>query len=310
MIMAMTLDIEFIAHILNSTFRLMTPILFVALGSAICNRVFIFNIGLEGMMLTGSFFAIVANFYTHSVIISILAAMISAGFVAWVAGIFMVKFKGAMLVVGISVNILMLGATTFLMQLIFGVKGAFVDTSLVSIPKVNVEFLSDVPFLYTLLGSLTYLDFFALLLAVILYYYMFRTVSGFRLRSIGFNKEAANSIGVDADRIQIGAITFSGILSGLGGALLSMGAVTMFVQNITSGRGFMAMAAGALGAAHPIGVVFASTFFGLSQTLSNVFDTQLISSEFMMAIPYLATIVALGIFNYTKIKRGGRINNI
>ncbi len=310
MIMAMVIDIEFIAHILNSTFRLMTPILFVALGSALCNRVFIFNIGLEGMMLTGAFFAIVANYYTHSVIISLLAAMFSAGLVAWVAGIFMVKFKGAMLVVGISVNILMLGATTFLMQIIFGVKGAFVDTSLVSIPKVNVEFLRNVPFFYTLLGSLTYLDYFAVVLAVILYYYMFRTVSGFRLRSIGFNKEAANSIGINADRIQIGAITFSGILSGLGGALLSMGAVTMFIQNITSGRGFMAMAAGALGSAHPIGVVFASTFFGLAQTLSNIFDTQIISSEFMKAIPYLATIVALGIFNYTKIKRGGRINNI
>lgn len=310
MTLAVEIDLEYIAFILNSTFRLMTPILFVALGSAICNRVFIFNIGLEGMMLTGAFFAIVANFYTHSVVLSLLAAMISAGFVAWIAGIFMVKLKGAMLVVGISVNILMLGATTFLMQIIFGVKGAFVDTSLVTIPRVNVEFLKDFPFLHTLFGSLTYLDYFAVVLAIILYYYMFRTVSGFRLRSIGYNKEAADSLGVNSDRIQIGAITFSGILSGLGGALLSMGAVTMFVQNITSGRGFMAMAAGALGSAHPIGVVFASTFFGLAQTLSNVFDTQIISSEFMKAIPYLATIVALGIFNYTKIKRGGKINNI
>ncbi|XMB67002.1 ABC transporter permease [Mycoplasmatota bacterium zrk1] len=306
----MALDIEFIAHILNSTFRLMTPILLVALGSAVCNRVFIFNIGLEGMMLTGAFFAIVANYYTGSVLISLLAAMGSAMFVSWIAGIFMVKFKGAMLVVGISVNVLMLGATTFLMQLFFGVKGAFVHKDLVSLPKVNVEFLKGTKFFYTLFGSLTYLDYFAVILAIILYFYMFKTVSGFRLRSIGINKEAANSIGVNGDKIQIGAIVFSGLLSGLGGALLSMGAVTMFVQNITSGRGFMAMAAGSLGSAHPIGVVFASTFFGLAQTLSNVLDNQFLSSELMIATPYVATIVALAIFNYSKIKKGGKITNI
>lgn len=107
----MNFDTVFLAVVLNSTIRLTTPILFVALGSAFCNRVFIFNIGLEGMMLAGAFSAIVANFYTKSVALSIFSAMIASMLVAWLAGIFMVKLNGAMLVVGVSINTLMSGLT-------------------------------------------------------------------------------------------------------------------------------------------------------------------------------------------------------
>ncbi len=304
----MDINSMYIAVVLNSTIRLMTPILFVALGSALCNRVFIFNIGLEGMMLTGAFFAIVANHYTGSVVLSLLAAMISSMLVAWVAGIFMVKFKGAMLVVGVSINVLMLGLTTFLMQILFGVKGAYVSNDLVSLPKVNVDFLAGAPFFQTLFGSLTYLDYFAFVVAIILYFYLFRTVSGFRLRSVGLNKIASESLGIKAERIQIATITFSGLLSGLGGSLLTMGGVTMFAQNITSGRGFIALAAGTLGSAHPLGVVLSSSFFGLAQSIGNTMQNTAVSSQLAMATPYAATILALALYNYLQIKRGANLD--
>lgn len=304
----MDINSMYIAVVLNSTIRLMTPILFVALGSALCNRVFIFNIGLEGMMLTGAFFAIVANHYTGSVVLSLVAAMLSSMLVAWVAGIFMVKFKGAMLVVGVSINVLMLGLTTFLMQILFGVKGAYVSNDLVSLPKVNVDFLAGAPFLQTLFGSLTYLDYFAFVVAIVLYFYLFRTVSGFRLRSVGLNKIASESLGIKAERIQIATITFSGLLSGLGGSLLTMGGVTMFAQNITSGRGFIALAAGTLGSAHPLGVVLSSSFFGLAQSIGNTMQNTAVSSQLAMATPYAATILALALYNYLQIKRGANLD--
>lgn len=299
----MGLDAGYLAVVFNSTIRLMTPILFVALGSALCNRVFIFNIGLEGMMLTGAFFAIAFNHVTGSVLFSVLGAMVSAGFIAWIAGIFMVKFKGAMLVVGVSINILMTGLTTFLMQKIFGVRGAYVSSDLVSLPKVKLEFLEGNEILYTMFGSLTYLDYFAFVAAILLYIYLFKTVAGFRLRSVGINKEAAVSLGIKADRIQINVIVFSGVMSGLGGCLLTMGGVTMFAQSITSGRGFIAMAAGALGAAHPLGVIASSSFFGFAQSASNMLQNTNISGQLTMAIPYAATIGGLAIYNYMSIRR-------
>jgi len=305
----MNLDINYLAVVFNSTLRMMTPILFVALGSAFCNRVYIFNIGLEGMMLTGAFFAIVVNYYTKSVALSLLAAMVSAMLIAYIAGVFMVKFRGAMLVVGISINLLMGGLTTFLMQIIFNIKGAFVSPELVSLPKIDVSFLRGSPVIHTMFVSLTYLDLFAFVTAIILYFFLFRTVTGFRMRSVGINKVAAESLGIKADSIQVGTVVFSGLLSGLGGGLLTMGSVTMFAQNITAGRGFIAMAAGTMGAAHPLGVIASSAFFGFAQSVANMLQNSAISRELTMALPYLATLVALALFNYARIKRGETIRN-
>jgi len=304
----MNIDANYLAVVFNSSIRMMTPILFVALGSSLCVRVRIFNIGLEGMMLTGAFAAIVANFYTGSVVISLIAAMLASMLVALVAGVFMVKFKGAMLVVGIAINILMAAITTFLMEIIFQVRGAFISPELVSLPRIDVSFLSRFPVVETMFSSLTWLDVFAFIAAVLLYIYMFKTVSGFRLRSVGINKEASESLGIKADRVQISTIVFSGMLSGIGGALLVMGGVTMFAQNITAGRGFIALAAGNMGAAHPLGVIASSAFFGFAQSGANMMQNhRYISSELTMALPYVATIVALALYNYTNMKRGRTI---
>ncbi len=305
----MNFDANYLAVVFNSTIRMTTPILFVALGSALCNRVFIFNIGLEGMMLVGAFASIVANFYTGSLFLSVIFAMLASMLVAWVAGIFMVKFKGAMLVVGVSINVLVSGLTTFLMQIVFGSKGAFVSSALVSFPKINVDFLRPFPILHTMFGSLTYLDLGAFLLAIVLYYFLFKTVTGFRMRSVGINKPAAESLGIKADRMQILTVVFSGLVSGLGGCLLTMGGVTMFAQNITAGRGFIAMAAGTLGAAHPLGVIASSAFFGFAQSMANMLQNTSISSQLTMALPYVATVVALAMYNYVQIKRGLIVRN-
>ena len=299
----MNVDANYLAVVLNSTIRQTTPILYVALGSALCNRVFIFNIGLEGTMLAGAFTAIVVNYYTGSVLLSLLGAMLSAMLVSWIAGIFMVKFKGAMLVVGVSINMIISGLTTFLMQLIFGMKGAYVSTDLVALKKIDVSWLENSPILSRMFGSLTYVDLFAFILAIILYIFLFKTVTGFHMRSVGINKPAAMSLGVNADRIQIATIAFSGLLSGIGGCLLTMGGVTMFAQNITAGRGYIAMAAATLGAAHPLGVVVASSFFGLAQSMANMLQNSSISSELTMALPYLSTIFALAFYNIFQIRR-------
>ena len=300
----MTVDANYLAVVFNSSLRMMTPILFVALGSAYCVRVRIFNIGLEGMMLTGSFAAIVANYFTGSVMLSLLAAMLSSMLVAFVAGIFMVKFKGAMLVTGIAINILMSALTTFLMQVIFNVRGAFVSPQLVSIPRIDVSFLGRWPVVQTMFSALTWLDVFAIITAIGLYVVLFKTVTGFRIRSVGINKEAAESLGIKADQIQIRTIVFSGMLSGIGGCLLVMGGITMFVQNVTAGRGFIALAAGNMGAAHPLGVIASSAFFGFAQSFANMLQTSDISSELTLAVPFAATIVALTLYNYMNLKRG------
>jgi simple sugar transport system permease protein len=192
------------------------------------------------------------------------------------------------------------------MQIIFGSKGAYVSTKLVSLPKINTNFLKGIPLLRTMFGALTWLDLFAFILCIIMYYFLFRTVPGFRMRSVGINKTAAVSLGINADRVQILTVVFSGLVSGLGGVLLTMGGVTMFAQNISAGRGFIAMAAGTLGAAHPLGVIVSSAFFGFAQSMANMLQNTSISSQLTMALPYAATVLALAIYNYSTQKRKSR----
>ncbi|MCL2367375.1 MAG: ABC transporter permease [Oscillospiraceae bacterium] len=300
----MTWDAMYFAMLFNSSIRMMAPILFVALGSAFCVRVRIFNIGLEGMMLTGAFAAIVANYFTGNVMLSLLSAMTASTLVALLAGVFMVKFKGAMLVVGIAINILMSAITTFLMQVIFNVRGAFLHPDLVSLPRIDVSFLERWPVLERMFMALTWLDLFAFAAAIILFFVLFRTVTGFRIRSTGINKEAAESLGIKAESLQIRTVAFSGLLSGIGGCLLVMGGVTMFMQDITAGRGFLALAAGNMGAAHPLGVIASSAFFGFAQALSNILQNTAFPNELTLAVPFAATIVALMLYNYMNLKRG------
>lgn len=293
---------EYIASIVNSTIRMTTPILLAALGSAICSRVGVFNIALEGQMLIATFFSIVVNYFTGNVLLSVLAGVASGALIGYIVAVVQVKYRAADMVVGTSLNLLVSGATSFLLYLIFGLRGKLVDNSLVSLAKINLPVIRDIPFLGRVLENLTIIDYLAYIIAFLLFIYLFKTVSGFRTLSVGINKEAAESLGTKALRIQMVIVTLSGALCGLGGVVLSMGQVTMFTENMTSGRGFIAMAAASLGMSHPLQTIVSSLFFGFCQSIG-VSLQNVVKSQLTMTLPYLATIVALVISGWRAMKR-------
>ena len=300
----MNLSADYIAVVLNSVLRQTTPILYVSLAAAICSKVQVFNIGLEGTMLAGAFFSIVINYYTGSVWLSVLGAGLVGVLISFLVGVFVVKLRAYPLVVGMAINAIMAGLTTFLLSIFFNTKGVFNDPSLVGIPKISLPIIRDIPYLKTVFASLTVLDYLVFVLAVALYVFFYKTKLGYRLRAVGINKEAARSLGTRVDAYQICAVGFSGFLSGLGGCLLSMGAVTLFLQNMTSGRGFIALAADSLGKSHPIGVLVSSLFFGFCQAVGSVLQNTSIKTQLTSLIPYVATIVALAAFNVKTRKKG------
>ncbi len=293
---------EYIASIVNSTIRMTTPILLAALGSAICSRVGVFNIALEGQMLIATFFSIVVNYFTGNVLLSVLAGVASGALIGYIVAVVQVKYRAADMVVGTSLNLLVSGATSFLLYLIFGLRGKLVDNSLVSLAKINLPVIRDIPFLGRVLENLTIIDYLAYIIAFLLFIYLFKTVSGFRTLSVGINKEAAESLGTKALRIQMVIVTLSGALCGLGGVVLSMGQVTMCTENMTSGRGFIAMAAASLGMSHPLQTIVSSLFFGFCQSIG-VSLQNVVKSQLTMTLPYLATIVALVISGWRAMKR-------
>ncbi len=300
----MEFNAEYFAVIMNSMIRMTTPILLVTLSAALCSKVRIFNIGMEGTMLAAAFFSIVANYYTGSVFMSILAAVVTSMLISALIGYCVIKLKASAVVVGMAINTMMGGVTTYLLFLIFKTKGVFSDPSLVSLPKVNLPFIEDIPFVGTALSNLTIIDYLAFVLAIGLYIFLYKTVLGFRLRAVGINPEAAKSLGTPVERYQFLTITLSGILTGLGGVLLSMSTVTLFIQDITSGRGYIALAANNLGNSHPLGVLFSSFFFGVCQAFGNVLQNTSLKTQMTASIPYVATIIALVLYSvYHKRKK-------
>ena len=279
------------ASIINTVLRYTSPVLLATLASLLCSRAGVFNIALEGQMLLGSFFAIAVNYYTHSVVLSVLAGVAAGALVGLLVAVFQIRLGAKDMVVGTSVNILAVALSAYLLYAFFGVRGALADSSLVAMSKINLSFLPADFFLFRVFANLTFIDYGCYLIAVLLYIYMYKTIGGFHLRSVGINKAATESLGTKADRTQVCAMIVSGALCGLGGVALCMGGVTMFAENMTNGRGYVAMAApSTLAADHPLLAILASLFFGGALAMSAVLQNT-INSNITSTFPYLATII-------------------
>ncbi|WP_337099440.1 ABC transporter permease [Paenibacillus sp. YIM B09110] len=279
-----------------SMLRLVTPILLAALGGAICARVGLFNVGLEGLMLTGAFSAIVGNYYTGNVWLAVLFAVLCTVIFSMLFAYMSIHLKANAIVVGISLNFLAAGLTTFLLRVIFDVKGAYYNKDMVGLPKWDVPLLRDIPWLGDVLSGHTPLVYLSIILVIALQLFFFKTVTGFRLLASGENPTAARSLGIKVTRIQYGAVLLCGVLCGLAGAQLSLGNVTMFTEGMTAGRGFIALVATMLGQSNPLGVAASSLLFGLMDALSLRLQGFSLPTHFTMMLPYVVTIVAMLIF--------------
>lgn len=285
----------YLAAVINTTFRYTTPVLFAALGSLFCTKCAVFNVALEGQLLAASFVAIVANYYTNNVLVSLLAGVAAGAFIGWIVAIFQIKWKVRDMVVGTAMNLLLQSVTAFLMQIIFGSRGTVQGFGMVPLTKINPTFLKFSPFLYRMFEDLSTIDYLGYVAAVVIFIYFYKTVSGFHHLSVGISGAAANSLGINSQRVQMRAMVISGILCGFGGVVHAMGNVTVFAENMTSGRGFIAMGAASMAQSHSLVAIASSLFFGTMLSLSKTLQGY-INSYFTEAIPYLCTVLAITIY--------------
>ena len=287
---------NYLASVFNSTLRYMTPILLVCLCAGVCSKSRVFNIGLEGTLLMSAFFAFLTQYYTRNIWLSVFVGMLTGVIVTLVLALFIVKLNGEAMIVGMAINTFAQGLTTFLLQMIFHTKGTVNDTTLKGLTKITLPGISKIPILGTMFGNLTSVDYLAFVLAVIMYIVMYKTVIGFRIRCIGINPDAASSLGIRVQRYQIIATSLSGSMIGLAGCLLSLGSVTMFMQNISAARGYVALAANNLCFGHPIGALGSSALFGFSTALAQILQNTAAKQQLLNCIPYVSTILAMAIF--------------
>ena len=284
------------AGFLSASMRLAIPILLAALGGLFSERSGVLNIGLEGMMLVGAFFGFTAAYASGHLEIGVLAAIAAGVVFALVLGFYTITLGANQVVVGISMNLLAVGLTAFLYRLAFGPGMA--SPRVTSYPPLDLGFLGDIPLIGPLLFRHDALAYLALALIAASWVVIAKTRFGLNIRAVGEHPEAAETLGVGVDPIRYAAVAISGGLAGLGGAFLSLSATGVFVENMTAGRGYIALAILILGRRHPFGILLASLLFGAAEALQ--LRAQLlpigVPVQFLLMLPYVLTIVVLAAF--------------
>lgn len=300
----MDLSNLFDSALVESVMRALIPILLAAFGGLICERAGVFNIGLEGMMLIGCFGAVAASFASGNAVIGVVVGMLAGAVYSLILAYGSVTRTSDPIVLAIAMNILAVGLTSFLLVAIFDVQGVFQDPGIIGLGTLPIPFLSGIPWIGPGLFSMSGLGYLAILLVPVLWLMLFRTPLGMRLRGVGERPLAAATLGVNPSRYRYGAIILSGALCGLAGAQLALGNVVQFSENMTSGRGWIAVVAVMLARAHPVGLFFATVLFGLAEAVGYRLQGNGMPAQITDAAPYVVTLIVLVIASrrFTKTK--------
>ncbi len=267
-----------IISLILATIRQAAPILITAIGGMFSEVTGVVNIGLEGMMLMGAFTAAVVSYFTGSPYVGILGGMLAGGLMALLHGVLSIKYKGDQTVSGVAMNLFASGFTVFMLRVLFNQSG-------------NTPTVAKAP----AIGGMSIIVILIYALAIWAHYFLYRTVTGLRMRSVGEHPLAADTVGIDVYKIRYFGVVMSGLFAGLGGAYLSIGALSQFTKEMSAGRGFIAIAALVFGKWKPKGIIFASLLFGFADAIQTLIQqyVSFIPPQFIQMLPYILTIGAL-----------------
>ena len=291
---------ELVIEILRSTLSVSIPILLAALGGLMTLHANVFNISMEGMLLTGSFFAVLGSYFFESWIMGVLLGILSGVIMSLIFALFVLKIKAGEFITGIAINTFSVGLTTYLLRAIFKVKGTLISPKIVGIPKFDIPLLNKIPYLSDIFNGHSFIVYLSIIVIVpLINYIVFKTPFGLHLRGVGLNRNVMSSIGINPDKIKLKAILACGFLCGLGGAFLSLGYMTMFIENMSNGRGWTSLATVILTNGKPYAVMIVSLIFGLMEGIGFSLQTFNVPSQITSTLPYLSVLVALYINSRT-----------
>jgi simple sugar transport system permease protein len=269
-------------------------LLLPALGGVLSERSGVTNIAMEGMMLTGAFFAVVVDLSTRNPWIATLAAIVAGGLMALIHAVVSIRFHANQIISGFAINIFAGGLTAFLVDKLFNESGGTDHVAQgARLPYITVPVLSNIPFIGPILFQQNIIVYVGLLLLVVINFMLFRTRLGLRLRAVGEHPQAADTAGINVYVLRYGAVIASGLLSGLAGAFLSIGILNVFNPGMTDGRGYIALAAMIFGKWSPVGAFVACLIFGLGEAIYANNSSIHISPQLLATLPYLLTLVVL-----------------
>ncbi|QGU96040.1 ABC transporter permease [Clostridium bovifaecis] len=278
--------------LLASTLRMAAPLIFAALGGVFSEKSGVVNIGLEGMMIMGAFFAVLGSYKTGSPVLGIILAIVAGGAIAAIHAFLSINLRADQIISGTAINLFATALASFLIGPIFKTGG---QTDVVRGLSYNLPgFLKNVP----VLRGLNWFVILALVLVFVSNYVLFKTPTGLRIRAVGEHPSAADTLGINVYKVRYLCVILSGMLAGLGGAALSIGITPLYRDGMVAGRGFIALAAMIFGNWKPIGTMWACMLFAFGtafQMVAQGFSINL-PNEFYQSIPYILTMLALAGF--------------
>ena len=272
---------------LVSTVALSTPLIFGALSGVISERVGVVNIAIEGDLLVGAFAGVMAASFFQNPYAGLLAAPLAGAALGVLLALFSVKYGVDQIIVGVVLNVLALGLTTFFAGTVMKNPAVSLNTNQYSLSSIKIPLLAEIPVVYLMYVAVVALAFF-----------LFRSRWGLRLRACGEHPRAADTVGINVQRTRTTNTILGSAFAGLGGAFFTIGSGLAFTDNISAGNGYIALAAMILGKWNPLGAMSAAVMFGFAQALAHMLPnlTSAVPSNLVSMIPYVVTIVAVAGF--------------
>lgn len=297
------LNQDYIIAFINSILRMSTPLVFCAMGALIADHAGTINMALEGIMLTASFTSVVFSAATQSVWGGVLGAALGGMLISAMLAYLHLFKNSDLIITGIALNTMASGGTIYMLFLLTGEKGTSRLLKSLSVPNINIPVLSEIPILGEILSGHNALTYAAVLSVAVTYILVFRSRLGLRIRAVGFNPDAAASVGISVRRVKFKALLLSGLFASLGGAFMSMGYLSYFARDMMAGRGFIGISAATLAGGQCFGALLAALGFGTANAAATTLATLNLQADLVAMLPYLATVLGLVIVSARKLSK-------
>lgn len=283
-----------VVSLLSGSIALSAPIIFGSLGGIISERVGVVNIAIEGQLLAGAFLSAVVATITGNPYLGLMGAMLAGVFVSAILTFFAIKYLVDQVIVGVVVNVLVIGLTNFLATSVLAKNKAGLNDP-ERFQSIPIPLLSDIPIIGPVLFDQTIIIYMMYFLIFAIYYGLNFTTWGLRLRAVGEHPKAADTVGIKVNRTRFLNVLLAGAIAGFGGAFFTLGSVGSFDREMSQGLGFIALAAVIFGKWHPIKTTLAALLFGFTSNLHTIIGATGSSfpSEFLLMLPYVITIFAV-----------------
>lgn len=283
--------------LLQGALLLSVPLIYGAMAGVLSERAGVINIAIEGQLLAGAFLSGVLCSLTHNRVIALIFAPVAGALISYLLAVFAIKYAIDQVILGFVLNVLVIGITNFFYKRLLIPYQATWNTGTIFHP-IPIPVLSKIPVIGPIFFDQTIIVYLMYVVVAIIHFGLFNTKWGLRVRAVGEHPIAAESVGINVAKVRFRNVILAGAVAGLGGAYFTLGGVGAFAREMTAGKGFIALAALIFGRWSPLGAVGAALIFGFADNLQGVLTITgtAIPSEFMLMVPYVATIIAVSGF--------------